>query len=423
MSRCLETRVGKVVCVKRGTQTHRLHKSRERILYDACRQGCLNRIKRILSDGRVDVNNRDAKDGMTPSMLAAFLGYKHVFDLLVSNGGDLSLVDNNGENILQAACHGGSLDIIKYVLPLSIVDINSRDRYGRTPLMMAIFYGHRDVYDLLLSKGANASLFDNYYDKTVHIACITGHVRMMNYVISQNTAAINTRGHYGRTPVMIAAEYGHREAFDLLVSIGADMSLVDNNSDKNLHVACFGGHVEMVEYLLSQNTAAINTRGHFGRTPVMIAAEYGHREAFDLLVRKGADVFLVDDSNDTILHVACFGGHVEMVQYLLSKITVDINCKGNYGRTPVMVAAEKGHRKTFDLLVKQGADVSLVDDNGYNILHLASLAGRVQMVTYLISHEYVDLNGKNKFGYTAAMIAANEKHKAVFDILVSKSNV
>ncbi|XP_046557461.1 protein fem-1 homolog A-like [Haliotis rubra] len=122
------------------------------------------------------------------------------------------------------------------------------------------------------------------------MACIEGHVDIVKYVLSQKVAGINSRGECGSTPLMMAAAKGHRDVFDLLVSKGADVSLVDDDGDNNLHVACIGGHVDMVKYVLSQKVADINSRGQYGRTPVMLAANMGHREVFDLLVREGADV-------------------------------------------------------------------------------------------------------------------------------------
>ncbi|XP_046557457.1 fibronectin type 3 and ankyrin repeat domains 1 protein-like [Haliotis rubra] len=172
---------------------------------------------------------------------------------------------------------------------------------------------------------------------------------MVKYVLSQKVADINSRGQYGRTPVMMAALKGHRKVFYFLVREGADVSLVDDDGENILHVACIGGHVDMVKYVLSQKVADINSSGQYGSTSVMVAANMGHREVFDVLVSEGADVSLVDDNRNNILHVACIGGHVDMVKYVLSQKVADINSRGQYGRTPVMKAANMGQRKAFDL--------------------------------------------------------------------------
>ncbi|XP_046563508.1 ankyrin repeat domain-containing protein 50-like [Haliotis rubra] len=375
-------------------------------IHTACKKGDLDRLRRILSKDLEDVNRR-GKDGLTPAMIAARFGHRRMVDILVSKGSELHLLADNTNNILHEACIGGHVDMVKYVLSQKVADINIRGQYGRTPVMLAAEMGHRAVFDLLVREGADVSLVDDNKNNILHVACIGGHVDMVKNVLSQKVADINSRGQYGRTPVMLAAEKGYRAVFDLLVRKGADVSLVDDNKNNILHVACFGGHVDMVKYVLSQKVADINSSGQYGRTPMMMAARKGHREVFDVLVREGADVSLVDDYRDNILHVACIGGHVDMVKYVLSQKVADINSRGQYGRTPVMMAAVKGHREVFDLLVREGADVSLVDDDGNNILHVTCIEGHVDMVKYVLSHRRLQTSTVGvSTGRTPVMMAA-----------------
>ncbi|XP_048250459.1 ankyrin repeat domain-containing protein 17-like isoform X2 [Haliotis rufescens] len=388
-------------------------------LHLACKKGDLDRLTCILSESLVNLNIR-GQYGRTPLMMAAEKGHRQVIDLLVTQGADVSLVDYDRNDILHVACLGGHVDLVKYVLSKKVADINNRGQYGGTPLMMAAEKGHRQVFDLLMTQGADVSLVDYDRNNILHVACLGGHTDMVKYILSQKVANINSRGQYGWTPLMMSAEKGHRQVFDLLVTQGADVSLVDYNRNKILHVACLGGHTDMVKYVLSQKVADINSRGQYGRTPTMMSAEKGHRQVFDLLVTQGADVSLVDDNRNNILHVACLGGHVDMVKYILSKKVADINIRGKYGWTPLMKAAEKGHRQVFDLLVTQGADVSLVDDNRNNILHVACLGGHVDMVKYALSQKVADINSRGHNGRTPLMKAAQKGHRQVFDLLVTQ---
>ncbi|XP_071094691.1 ankyrin repeat domain-containing protein 50-like [Haliotis cracherodii] len=292
-------------------------KSGDNILHEACREGDLSRVQHILTEGHVDLISREKEHGKTPLMLAARWGKRDVFDLVVSKGGIASLVDINGDNILHLACLGGHVEMVKYILSQNIVDINSRGVYERTPLMFAATEGHRDVFDLVMSIGGNASLVDINGDNILHLACLGGYVEIVKYILSQNIADINSRGLYGRTLLMFAATEGHRDVFDLVMSKVGNASLVDINGYKILHLACLRGHVEMVKYILSQKIVDINGRGMYGRTPLMFAATEGHRDVFDLVMSKGGDVSAVDRNGDNILHVACIEGHVEMVKYIL----------------------------------------------------------------------------------------------------------
>ncbi|XP_071114948.1 serine/threonine-protein phosphatase 6 regulatory ankyrin repeat subunit C-like [Haliotis cracherodii] len=194
---------------------------------------------------------------------------------------------------------------------------------------------------------------------------------------------------------MVAARRGHRDVFDVVMRKGGNASLVDIHGDNILHLACLGGNVEMVKYILTQNISDINCRGFYGRTPLMFAATEGHRDMFDVVMRKGGNASLVDINGENILHSACLGGNVEMVKYILSQNISDINCKRVDGRTPLLVAAAEGHKDVFDLLLSKGDDVSAVDGDGSTILHVACFCGQVEMLKHILSQDIVDIHAKD----------------------------
>ncbi|XP_071078472.1 uncharacterized protein [Haliotis cracherodii] len=254
---------------------------------------------------------------------------------------------------LFCACKAGDLEKVKRLLSTPGVNVNCRER-SRTPVMEAAWRGHRDVVELLVSKGADGSLVDKYGDDTLHYACLGGDVETVKYVLSLHVVDINSRGEVSRTPVMVAALGGHRDVVKLLVSKGADVSLVDVVGDNILHLACREGDVGTVMFVLSLNVVDIVKRGDRSRTPVMLAAERGHRYVVELLVIEGADVSLLDEDGNNILHLACRGGYVETVEFVLSLIVVDIDARNDWGQTAADVARSGGHRRVVELLKSRG---------------------------------------------------------------------
>ncbi|XP_071099255.1 inversin-like [Haliotis cracherodii] len=310
--------------------------------------------------------------------------------------------------------------MVKYVLSQDMVGINDRGWYERTPVMRAAEKGYKEMVELLVHKGADVTLVDKDGNNILHLACQENNVEMVKYVLSQDMVGINDRGHYERTPVMRAAEKGYKEVVELLVHKGADVTLVDKDGNNILHLACQKTTVEMMKYVLSQDMVGINDRGHYERTPVMRAAEKGYKEVVELLVHKGADVTLVDKDGNNILHLACQKTNVELVKYVLSQDMVNINDRGQYERTPVMKAAEKGYKEVVELLVHKGADVTLVDKGGNNILHLACQKTNVELVKYVLSQDMVDVDARNNKGQNAVMIVKSLKWFDVLDLLVSR---
>ncbi|XP_071084677.1 inversin-like [Haliotis cracherodii] len=172
-----------------------------------------------------------------------------------------------------------------------------------------------------------------------------------------------------------------------------------------------------VKRILAAGQADVNCRDVVGRTPVMWVAWRGHRDVVELLVSERADVSQVDEHGNNILHYACRGGDVETVKCVLSLHVADINSRGGWSRTPVMWVAWRGHREVVELLVSEGADVSLVDEDGNNILHYACMGGDVETVKYVLSLNVVDIDARNNAGLTAADVARLKGHKEVVKLL------
>ncbi|XP_067670006.1 putative ankyrin-containing lipoprotein Lxx09580 [Haliotis asinina] len=128
----------------------------------------------------------------------------------------------------------------------------------------------------------------------------------------------------------------------------------DARADAVLHVACWKGKLEEVKRILDTGRADVNSRGGVGRTPVMWAAFGRHRDVVELLVGRGADVSLVTDGGNNILHLACYGGDRTTVEFVLSLDGVDVNARNNFGQTAADVARGRGHRQLSDLLLSRG---------------------------------------------------------------------
>ncbi|XP_067668170.1 putative ankyrin repeat protein RF_0381 [Haliotis asinina] len=286
--------------------------------------------------------------------------------------------------------------------------------------MWAARKGHRELVDLLVKEGADVKRVDDVGNNILHWACYGEHVPMVKHVLSRNMVDVDSLGQGGRTPLMCAARHGNKSMFDLLVS-KEGLSLQDTDGNNILHLACYGGNMTIVDYILSHDEVDINGRGQSGRTPLMAAAYKGHGKIFDLLVTKGANHTVVDDAGDNVLHVACLGGHVDIVSRVLELNGMDINSCGHCGMTALMMAARNGETDVFDLLVKEKPDVKPVDNNRNTILHLAAKGGNVNIVKYVLSLEIVNINARNKRKETASMRAP--RGSDVSALLVSRGGL
>lgn len=77
-------------------------------------------------------------------------------------------------------------------------------------------------------------------------------------------------------------------------------------------------------------------------------------------------------------------GNVKRVSLLLdSGVDVDTIKLNGKGRTPLFLAAARGHREVVQLLIKRGADPSVRDINGVSVAEVASRAGHIDVAVFV----------------------------------------
>jgi ankyrin repeat protein len=108
---------------------------------------------------------------------------------------------------------------------------------------------------------------------------------------------------------------------------------------------------------LSEDPKAGNLRAFGGATPLMYAALHGDTESVSLLLEKGADPNVRNDSGATALMWAT--DDAEKTRLLLER-GAEVNAKSENGRTPLLIAADRfGSAPVVKLLLEKGADPSV----------------------------------------------------------------
>ena len=70
-------------------------------------------------------------------------------------------VTSTGMTSLHLAAMMGRTQIVKMIIEADIMDINTADNFGATPLIMAIFYKHVDVADVILESNVDLTVITN----------------------------------------------------------------------------------------------------------------------------------------------------------------------------------------------------------------------------------------------------------------------
>ncbi|XP_074253804.1 ankyrin repeat domain-containing protein 6 isoform X6 [Saimiri boliviensis] len=115
------------------------------------------------------------------------------------------------------------------------------------------------------------------------------------------------------------------------------------------------------------------------------------------------------------LLIAAYKGQTENVVQLINKGAKVAVTK--HGRTPLHLAANKGHLPVVQILLKAGCDLDVQDDGDQTALHRATVVGNTEIISALI-HEGCALDRQDKAGDTALHVAAALNHKKVAKILL-----
>ncbi|XP_071144074.1 ankyrin repeat domain-containing protein 29-like [Mytilus edulis] len=82
-----------------------------------------------------------------------------------------------------------------------------------------------------------------------------------------------------------------------------------------LHIACFMGRIDTVNFLLDHN-ANINITKEDGTTPLFFACEVGHEDIVNVLLDKGADTQICRLDGEFPLKIATENGHTSIIMML-----------------------------------------------------------------------------------------------------------
>lgn len=153
-----------------------------------------------------------------------------------------------------------------------------------------------------------------------------------------------------------------------LLQRGFDPNAIEAvRGDTGLILALREGSAKVFEVLLNARDVELEKRALNGDTALMIAAFKNNKPAVEALLAKGAEV---NQPGWAALHYAAAAGNNEIVQLLLDK-SAYIDAESLNKTTPIMMAARGGHIQTVKLLLDEGADATLKNDQGMTAIDFA----------------------------------------------------
>jgi len=473
-------------------------------------------VKLLLNAGaNPNIQNKD-KD--TPLIYAVEYNYPEIVQMLIDHGANPNTANKNRDTALALATKGNNLEIIEILLsriwesgkshlsklPTELIkkiigdigqinadhlalfkvilynncsklkellrepyiDIDSKDYYGNTPLIIAIDHFRIGVIKLLLNAGANPDLHNKRKESALIIAATNNKPEIVTLLLNhgadkniqnvgRETALIiavknnhleiikilldagvdpNIQNYLGETALILAAKNNKLEILEMLLKIPIDRNIQDRNNMGALEWALYNNNVKIIDLLkedlsrrdlsalkllteartmgsgilmninlLSDYPDIINVQDSQGCTSLMLAVRQDNIKLVKILFEKGADPDMQNHEADTALLHTNVNSSPEIVKILLDN-GANPNIRGHRGKTALLWHTIWCSSAIVKILLEQGADPDIHDDQGNTPLIWATQRNNTKLLKILLENG-ANINIKNHDGMTALDLA------------------
>jgi uncharacterized protein len=336
----------------------------ETALMTAARAGIVDAVELLLARG-ADVNARESWRRQTALMWAAAEGHSTVIRVLVKAGADIKTRSSNGFTPLLFAAREGHIDAVRTLLEMgSSLDeslaVNSartaggveqqRQEPNLNAFLLAAANAHYELAAFLLDRGADPNAAPRGWTALHQVSWVrkmgeagtndpppegSGNMNSLEFVrkLAAHGADVNARvtnkrlpvgasrlNFAGATPFFLAARTADLELMRLLLEMGANPVLTNDDKSTPLMVAAGVG-------------SSLPGEEPGTETEVL--------EAVKMLLKLGGDLNAIDANGDTAMHGAAYKHLPSLVRFLGDAgARIEVwNQKNKDGHTPLDIAA------------------------------------------------------------------------------------
>ncbi|KNC45910.1 TKL protein kinase [Thecamonas trahens ATCC 50062] len=389
-------------------------------LVHAASAGHLDVVKWLVDSMGAQVD-KACFDGTTAVVAASAAGHLDIVEWLVESA-DASVGDvpRGDKCALSSAVNHGHTDIVRYLVETSGIDL-SHESKGIAHMVRAASRGYVDTVRLLAGV---VGLADTGNTDPLFAAVRAGCVAVVQCLVQEFGLDVNAvKGRRREMALAIAAGRGDLVMVTWLVNKGS----ADLSSPAPILCAAASGHLNVVQWFITEKGVDVDIRGPDGHTPLLSAVTKDRVNVAQWLVANGASVNVCTSTSahrggGTALHLAIkkLRGDDALVRWLVSESHADPNITDVAGVTPLLLAIRE--HKSFDFinwLVCEGrADVNKADAKGDVPLLAALRSNKIDVVRLLVDRGSADINAVNNRGVSPLILAARQDKHKVADMLL-----
>lgn len=191
-----------------------------------------------------------------------------ILRLLQDAGADMKQTDEHGWTLLFHAAHHDKNGAIIHMLLNGVMDVNARDKSGKTALFIAVDCRDESrIFPPLNRTGSFGAagaenripyIYTNHHSNPVAIQQLL-----------REGADVNARDGYDRTPLLYAILYSMLNIISLLIDDGADVNARDKNEWTPLYTAVYFARDNVVKLLL--DTGKLDMEAKYSKPKVLLS--------------------------------------------------------------------------------------------------------------------------------------------------------
>ena len=447
------------------------------VLHHAARNSQIAVMQYVI-EGGVDLNATD-KDGNTALHVATLQHHAEAISLLLSNGINDEILNNNRYAGLHIAARLNDTSLVAAYLEHTHINIVVPGYRKRTPLHVIAEYDNLEACEVFNNSVLVQETFKNKTGFRIcaadedeltpsHLAARKGSYRVLDYIMRNcmlhgypAEVVLGFLDEENSTPLHAAIDGGHLKVVEVLLKHGANPVAANDSQLAPFLLACSQGRLDMIALIVNYGEShdAINCRDSYGQsclhrctqainshlliaylenkgakvdavdnkgqTPLMISIITGSAQGVSALINKQATITIKDMEGNNAMHHAVLCKRKKILGLLLQvkKAKQLVTCCNNKGQSPIHLALSMGLSDMVHAMmsiIKQDLK-NIKDCDGNNYLHLAAKGGDWKAISILleIPECLMLLNEVNKYGATPMHFAAFGGHVKCIEFLLS----
>lgn len=305
--------------------------------------------------------------------------------------------------------------VIDALEEISAAEVNGKNSRGQTRLHLAVLRGNDEQVSTLIKGGSSVSKTDNHGMTPLHYCA--QHIHKSHSMVEKLVkagASARERDQFGRTAFALLCIAPTKDAFRYLLEICPSVPQApDVNGWRPFNFASAGGGRGLLSldapltFSKEEDVEEVKNR----MKAALIKAELGK------LMDKSSKI----ESQQTAakaLHLACGLDNLEVVQWLVLVMGVDVNGNDDNGWTPLLISSTLSRPSIASFLLHiAGSDINARGPRGLSALHIAVSAGTMETVLEILTFQK-DVDALDDFQRSPLHYAAAQNRSDIAAVLI-----